>query len=275
MSARKSDNRIVRDGTAGNATLNGANMTANDTNASVNSVNMVYATNSKVIPVGARFTVNTVNNTTVYIVTGRTPANSNGGNTTSINFTPAWGANTPTTNDVITFKPIALNIKIGEGNLTYTEHKDYKYMLDRGNLDAVRDADEKPVDIKTDFVYDFVSTGTSEDITPPDALKNIGGAAEWVSSSHDKCEPYSIDVEIIHVPPCGNEEIEVTLLPAFRYETLEFNLKDATIACTGKCNVEQATIARYTHETANQFYPSSDLFQPSSSQFIPGGPYTP
>jgi len=205
---------------------------------------MAYATLPQVVPVGARFTVNTANNTTTYIVTGRTPALANAGNTTVIVFTPAWGANFPLANDVITFLPQEIDVKIGEGNLTYTEHKEFKYMLDRGNLDAVREADEKPVDVKTDFIYDFVTTGTGEDVTPVDALKGSGGAAEWISSSHDKCEPYAVDVEIVYTPPCTNEENEHTTFPEFRYETLEFNLKDATIAVTGKCNVVQATVVR-------------------------------
>ncbi len=205
---------------------------------------MPHALLTHVVPVGARFTVNTVNNTTVYIVTGRTPALANGGNTTSLNFTPKWAANLPVAGDVITFSPQVLDVKIGEGNLTYTEHKDYKYMLDRGDLDTVREGDEKPVDVKTDFVYEFVSTGTSVDLSPIDALKGIGGADEWVSSSADKCEPYSVDLRIVHIPPCGTEKDEVTLFPTFRYETLEFNIKDAQIACTGKCNVVQATLVR-------------------------------
>jgi hypothetical protein len=205
---------------------------------------MPRAIDTHVVPVGARFTVNTVNNTTVYIVTGRTPAPANGGNTTALNFTPKWAANLPLAGDVITFSPQVLAVKIGEGNLTYTEHKDYKYFLDRGDLDTVREGDEKPVDIKTDFVYEFISTGTSTDLSPVDALKGIGGADEWVSSSADQCEPYSVDLRIVHVPPCGTEQDEITLFPTFRYETLEFNIKDATISCTGKCNVVQATLSR-------------------------------
>jgi hypothetical protein len=209
---------------------------------------MTRAINSGMVPIGARFTVNTPNNTTTYVVTSRTPsANlSNVSNTTAINFTPVWGNITPDANDKITFKAQQIDIKIGEGNLTYTEHRDMKYTLDRQNLDTVREGDQKPVDVKTDFLYEFVTTGTNEDITPVDALKQMNGAAEWISSSSDQCEPYCVDVEVQHVPPCVNED-EFTEFPTFRYETLEFNLKDATIAVTGKCNVVEASVTRVTH----------------------------
>jgi hypothetical protein len=195
------------------------------------------------VPVGARFTVNTVNNVTVYTVTERTPTNA--GPTTNIVFTPQWLAGaTPANADVLTFQSCRIDIKIGEGNLKYTENKDYNYMLDRGDLDTVREGDEKPLDVSLEFVYEFVTTGTSEAITPVDALKQIGGAAEWVSSSADQCEPYAVDVEIEHDPPCGTSQTETTTLPDFRYEKLEFSLKDATISVTGKCNASSATLTR-------------------------------
>ncbi len=277
----------IKDGLSGNAIIATVNATGNETTVNVagNTSPMLNTEDPRLVPIGARFSVDnangTLNHTTIHIVTARDTSN-NVAVTPTVNFTftPRWNGVSgndpvPSVNDIITFLPQAINIKIGEGNLTYTEHKEFKYMLDRGNLDVVRDADEKPVDVKTDFVYDFVTTGTDEDITPIDALKRQGAATEWVNSSHDKCEPYSVDLEIIQEPPCSGEEDEVTLLPAFRYETLEFNLKDATIAVTGKCNVEQATVLRVPHKSANDFYPSNDRYQPSTHQYIPDGPYLP
>ena len=276
----------LKDGLSGTAIL-ATNGIGNAVTANIVGTNspILNTDANAVVPIGARFTVDnangTLNHTTIHIVTGRENAvNGVQPNTANFTFTPRWNGVScndpvPLVNAIITFLPQAINIKIGEGNLTYTEHKDYKYMLDRGNLDAVRDADEKPVDVKTDFVYDNVTTGTGEDITPVDALKRQGAAAEWVNSSHDKCEPYSVDVEIIQEPPCMGTEDEVTLLPAFRYETLEFNLKDATIAVTGKCNVEQATVLRVPHESGNEYYPTVDKYQPARAQYIPDGPYLP
>jgi hypothetical protein len=100
------------------------------------------------------------------------------------------------------------------------------------------------MDVNLDFVYEFVRTGTSENITPVDALKGVGGAAEWVSASDDPCEPYCVDIEVEHDPPCGTAESETTLFPDFRYDTLEFDLGEATISCTGRCNATEPTITR-------------------------------
>ena len=167
--------------------------------------------------------------------------------TTNITFSPAWGAAaTPADNDAITFLPIEVEVKIGDGNLTYTENREMEYELDRGLLDTVKEGDQQPLDINIDFVYDFVSTGTGEAITPVDALKGIRGAAEFTSSSSDLCEPYAVDIEIDHDPGncAGIVEKEVTLFPDFRYDTLEYDLDEASISTTGRCNATEPTITR-------------------------------
>lgn len=165
---------------------------------------------------------------------------------TNVIFTPEWGTPTPADDDVMTFLPIEVDVKIGEGNLTYTENKEYEYELDRGTLDTVKLGNDQPLDITIDFVYEFVSTGTGEPITPVDALKGIRGAAEFTSSSADPCEPYAVDIEVDHNPGAciGLVEKEVTLFPDFRHDTLEYDLDEATISTTGRCNATEPVITR-------------------------------
>ena len=164
----------------------------------------------------------------------------------NITFSPAWGTPTPADNDTITWLPIEVAVKIGDGNLTYTENVEYEYLLDRGSLDTVRQGDAQPMDVNIDFVYEFVTTGTGEAITPVDALKGINGASEFTSSSSDPCEPYAVDIEVDHSPgSCASStQKEVTLFPDFRRDTLEFDLDAATISATGRCKAEAPTITR-------------------------------
>ena len=165
--------------------------------------------------------------------------------TTNIEFSPAWGATgTPAQADVITFIAQQIEVKIGEGNVTWSESKEYEYLLDRGDLDTVKEGDEQPLEVSLEFVYEHITTGTSEDITPVDALKRGGEATEWVSSATDQCEPYAIDMVIRHCVPCGTDEDEIVSFTDFRYESLEFDLGEATIAVSGRCNVSEAGTAR-------------------------------
>jgi hypothetical protein len=141
----------------------------------------------------------------------------------------------------------SLEVKIGEGNLTYTESRNIQYTLDRGQLDEVREGDEVPMDVKLDFTWEYLRGSPTSGSTPSveEALKNIGNAANWTSSDSDGCRPYAVDIKVVYAPQpsnCGDKET-ITLLD-FRYEKLDHDMKAGTVSVTGKCNVTQATVIR-------------------------------
>jgi len=176
-------------------------------------------------------------------VTETTPGQS-GTETTQITVTPSLVVAT-TVSGSVTFGGRKLEIKVGEGNLNYDETKTREYLLNRGLLDTVRNADETPMDISFDFVWEFITAVTGSAIpTLEDVLKQRGEAADWVTTSSDACEPYCVDIEINYDPGCGGNNTELILLEQFRYETLPHNLGDAQVSCTGKCNVTEATVTR-------------------------------
>lgn len=167
-----------------------------------------------------------------------------GGVTHNITFTPSLDV-ALSDNDAVTITGRTLDIKVGDGNITYTENKDYSYDLDRGNLDTVRELDQIPLDFTLDMTWEFLSAVSgAETPTPEDALKKSGPASSWVSSSSDACEPYAIDIEIDNVPPCGSDPSEVITLPDARYESLEHDADAAQLSMSGRCNAVQATLQR-------------------------------
>ena len=163
------------------------------------------------------------------------------GNTTSITFTPAL-AGAVADDAVITMLVHSLNAKIGEGNLTYDEKRTFKYFHDRGRLDTVREEEEVPVDVKLDFNWEFLKSSGTEPITIEEFLKKEGAAANFVTASTDKCEPYSVNILLKNEPPCGDSE--TIRLNDFRWESLAHDAKAGTVAVTGKCNVTRANITR-------------------------------
>jgi hypothetical protein len=147
--------------------------------------------------------------------------------------------------------PLEITIKIGEGNLTYTESRTMEYTLDRGTLDEVREGDEVPMDVSFDFVWEYIigdDTTTTNTPTIEDVLKRQGLAAAWVSTDADGCRPYAVDIEIKHSPSCTAgapaKDEETITLPDFRYETLEHDLRNGTVSVTGRCNAKVATVSR-------------------------------
>ncbi len=195
------------------------------------------------VPVGCRFTIaGETDSDAEHTVTARTPTSTSP--TTSITFSPALGAGTYSTGAVLTFLANQVEITIGDGDLKYTEADQYKYDLDRGELDTVRKGDDQPMEITTNFTYDQVKSSSGEAITPIEALKGTGAASEWVTSSSDLCEPYAVDLVVEDVRPCGGSASATYTFPDFRSEKRDYDIKNATIAVSGKCNALEPTIVR-------------------------------
>jgi len=232
----------VQDGLAGTATLS-ANGSQNDATININNVVLNTTVNDQV-PVGARLYLDGETVNTVHTVTARDPSSNT---TTCVTISPVLGAgsyNSGNSENAVTFINQRIEVKVGEGNVTYSEKKEYEYLRDRGNLDTVKEGDEQPVEVSLEFVYEYVRASSGEDVTPVDAIKGINNASEWVSSSADLCEPYAVDMLLKHCVPCGTDEDEDVLLPDFRWEQLDYDLGAATISVSGQCNVSNATVTR-------------------------------
>jgi len=144
-----------------------------------------------------------------------------------------------------------LEVKVGEGNLTFNETRNMEYTLDRGTLDEVREGDQVPVDVSLDFIWEYLKGQTGSNTpTIEDALKKRGEAADWTSSDSDACRPYAVDLEITYSPSpvtCG--DMEIILLQDFRWEGLNHDLRAGSVAVTGKCNITEATVTRQTNSS--------------------------
>lgn len=166
------------------------------------------------------------------------------GNTTSITFTPGL-VTAAVDNDAIDFVGHFLQIRIGEGNCSWTEKRPVTYVKDRGKLDTVRLGDEEPVEVKLDATWVFLKSDTGNPPSIEDALKKRGEASAWVTSAADTCEPYAVDIVIEYTPPC-DDKMEIYTITDFRYEELAHDLKQGQISVSGKCNTLEVTVTRVT-----------------------------
>jgi hypothetical protein len=207
---------------------------------------VLNSADTDLVPVGARFTIageTAVDGAApVHVVTARTPESTSP--TTVITFTPALGAGSYSSGAVVTFAPQQVEITVGDGDMKWSEAKEYKYELDRGLLDTVREGDDQPMEVSSNFVFDTVKSGTGETITPVEAIKGTGNAAEWVSTSSTACEPYCCDIEVVDDRPCSTQYTTTYVFPDFRWEKLDYSAKDGTIAVSGKCNATEPTVTR-------------------------------
>lgn len=171
-----------------------------------------------------------------------------GSSPTSVTFTPALStaAGIPADGAAVTFGPHVVEIKIGEGTLTYNERQDMEYVRNKRVVEFVRYGDEQPMDVTFSFVWEFIRSDTGETPTVEEVLKKEGNAQDYLTSGTDVCEPYAVDLRILYSPPCSGAKAEETILKEFRYEGLNHNLKDGTIEASGKCKIGKAVHNRIT-----------------------------
>jgi hypothetical protein len=197
---------------------------------------------TKAIQNGLKFTI--AGNTQVFTVTSTT----GGATPTVINFTPpiATVGGVPVDNAVVTIGPHALEIKIGEGTLTYNEKRNMEYVRNRRVVAFVRTGDDEPMDVSFNFIWEFLKSASGENITVEEAIKGMPNAvtAGWITSGADPCEPYTVDIRITYTPPCPDVDIEVITLKEYRWEGGSHDLKNGTVDSTGKCKISQADLDR-------------------------------
>jgi hypothetical protein len=137
-----------------------------------------------------------------------------------------------------------IDVKIGEGELTYSEKRQIDFVKSRGELDTVRENEEVPLEVSLIFIWEHIFAASGEPITVEDALKKRGGAAGWSSTSTDTLAPYCVNILLYYTPPCPGVALETILFQQFHWIELAHSLKDATVALKGNCNVTQAIVAR-------------------------------
>ena len=130
-----------------------------------------------------------------------------------------------------------IDVKIGEGNLTYSEKRPVEFVRDRGTLDTVKLADEEPIDVSLDAMWEWITAESGSSApTIEDVLKKIGEAAAWLTTADDDCQPDCVDIELWNAPGCGSLDDEIIVFEEFYYETCDHDVREGTIAVSGRCN---------------------------------------
>ena len=143
---------------------------------------------------------------------------------------------TPTANEI--------TLKIGEGNLTWTETYNREYMKDRGILDSVRDGDEEPCEVSFQIKYAAIKASTGDAITPAEFLKNTNAETTLVSTGSG-CDPYACDIEVfLDYSSCTAIQDETLTFSEFRVESLGGDIQAGQLSVSGKCNAQAPTAVR-------------------------------
>jgi hypothetical protein len=161
-------------------------------------------------------------------------------------------------------------VKVGEGNISWTEARGITYKRDHGRLVSVDSTgqevyvgeaiagDESPCEVSFDIVFEsYISSGTEVD--PVSALKGTSTATKYANGTSkptkivegdsgdlddwtnadtiDTCAPWSVNLVAQFDPGChADAQVEVLWFPRFRWDSLQFDISNGQISCQGKCS---------------------------------------
>lgn len=182
---------------------------------------------------------------TDYVITG---ISGDGSAADAVTFTGTLAAATTSVTGIVAQAANrSLEIKVGDGSLTYSEKVEREYELDRGNIDTVRDGDDQPLEVNCAFMWEWLKAD-SMDIAPTvrDVLTRSGLAWNWMSAASDPCEPFAVDFRVDIEAECAGSNIknERLTFPDFRYENIDGDLSSGQVSFAGKCNTTQPVIER-------------------------------
>ena len=143
--------------------------------------------------------------------------------------------------------PETITVKIGSGNIAYTERVEREYRLDRRLLGTVRAGEDVPLEVSFEFEYEYIKGHSASGATPTveEALKQAGNASAWISTDANTCAPYAVDLIIVFDPSsCTASEKETVTFSDFRYEELSYDTAAGQVSCRGRCNVTEPTAVR-------------------------------
>lgn len=176
-------------------------------------------------------------------------------------------------NCIVFLKTLALDtgnlvfmaIKIGDGQLSFTESQAFTPILNRGKLDDIRSGDQQQVALNingraTFFLSNIEGPAQDETYTANEILRGIeygniddhgrpkfrGTREDWLTAYG--CPPYCADVEIHNNPglACPDTEAvgEAMLFRYFRVESINPDLSAGNVSISGNCHITQPMLAR-------------------------------
>lgn len=140
----------------------------------------------------------------------------------------------------------SIDVKNGDGTISWTEKHPMKYVKNRDRLDTVRVGPQEPMEINFSAIYEFLTGDTADPANVYEALTRTGRASAWVSTDSDTCAPYCVNLVLVYTPPCSSVKSERITFPYFRVEDVGGDEKEGTLSFKGMSNATAPTVVRFT-----------------------------
>jgi hypothetical protein len=142
--------------------------------------------------------------------------------------------------------PNKLDLKIDEGNITWTEKREIKVKKDRGNLDYFKEGDQVPMAVKLECRFDALKSSSGDPITPHEFFTKTGAASSYKSTA-GLCAADAVDIQVTVDQVCGTTvQDEIITFSQFTFEEIGGDFKTGLLSVSGICLAVRPTSVRTT-----------------------------
>lgn len=122
--------------------------------------------------------------------------------------------------------PTTVEVLLDEGDLEITPKQEVKLILDRGVKSHRRMGDDQLVDVAFTCKFTRFLRFASNNVTPYEFCKRVGGGAALVTTNTDGGDVYTFDVRFIVAPPDSSEPAEIVDLTQLHWDEIGFKEGD-------------------------------------------------
>lgn len=142
--------------------------------------------------------------------------------------------------------PNELELKIDEGNITWSRKRNIEVKKDRGVLDYMKEGDEEAMDVKLECRFSTLKSSSGDPVTPYEFFTKTGAASSYASTAA-VCAADAVDIRIEVDRNCGTTvEDEIITFSDFTYESIDGDFRAGTLSVSGKCLAVGPTSVRTT-----------------------------
>lgn len=129
--------------------------------------------------------------------------------------------------------PNTLDLKIDEGNITWSEKRNITAKKDRGILDYMKEGDQEACEVKLECRFAALTSSSGDPVTPYEFIKGQG--SNYVSTSPE-CSATAINIIVTVDQDCGTSvEDEIIVFSDFTYTQIDGDFKAGTLSVSGLC----------------------------------------
>ena len=137
----------------------------------------------------------------------------------------------------------SVTVTLEDGGVSWNSTNPYTWHKNRGVLDHRIAGEQVPMEVSFKAKYTGLYSNTA-DVSPYEALKKVGGASGWTSTTSTTSDVYSVDLVLTYTEPIDSNDKETLTFDDFAEKSVNFTEGEEgnMLEFTGDCSTVKPVI---------------------------------